>query len=592
VITCPANIVLAVAAGQCAATVNYTVTASDNCTSTTTLTNGYPSGAVIPVGSSAINWLATDVAGNTSACSCTVTIADNTNPSIVCPSNLTGTTNTGLCTAEVTYPNPTFSDNCSQAVLSRTSGLASGAAFPKGITMVNWMVTDVGGNTAVCEFTVTVTDGQAPTITCPANTSKNTDVGLCTTVVTYTTPVVSDNCSGASATLLSGQASGTVFSKGANTVVWKATDGAGLTATCAFTVTVNDNQAPTITCPANQVKTADAGLCTAVTTYSAPTAADNCSAPSVAIQSGLASGGAFPRGVSTVVWRATDAVGLTKTCTFRVTVNDLQAPVITCPPNQVKSMDAGLCTAITTYLLATFTDNCTGGSVAKLSGLASGAAFPKGVSNVTFKATDGVGNQSSCTMTVTVTDAQLPVITCPGNIVVVGSITNGLCTAVVNYAPVTASDNCSIVSNFLSSGQASGSTFSEGVTTNIWQATDNNGLTATCAFTVTVGCGMNSSSKLEVRSSKLVTIGHGNSVNMRLAPNPATTEVQVILEGLPENGGQLTVFDAQGRVVRPQSSVQSPMTSIHISDLPSGLYQVRLQTEHGVVTKGLVVTRL
>jgi hypothetical protein len=81
-------------------------------------------------------------------------------------------------------------------------------------------------------------------------------------------------------------------------------------------------------------------------------------------------------------------------------------------------------------------------------------------------------------------------------------------------------------------------------------------------------------------------------LSFHLAPNPATTEVQISLEGLPESGGQLTVFDAQGRVVWQQSNVLSPTASINVSDLPSGLYQVRLQTENGVVTKGLVVSRL
>ena len=146
---------------------------------------------------------------------------------------------------------------------------------------------------------------------------------------------------------------------------------------------------------------------------------------------------------------------------------------------------------------------------------------------------------------------------------------------------------------------ASNSVFPEGITTNVWKATDEGGLTATCVFTVSVSCGTGvESSKFDLasgeRSSKLEmpTVEYGYSVNMRLTPNPAIAEVLITIEGLTESGGTIIVFDAQGRVVWQQSNVQSPTSSVNVSDLPSGLYQVRLQTENGVVTKGLVVSRL
>ncbi len=46
-------------------------------------------------------------------------------------------------------------------------------------------------------------------------------------------------------------ACGSFFPVGTTTVTSTATDGAGNTATCSFTVRVNDTQAPVITCPAN-----------------------------------------------------------------------------------------------------------------------------------------------------------------------------------------------------------------------------------------------------------------------------------------------------------------------------------------------------
>jgi len=600
VITCPANIVKAADPGQCSAVVSYNVTASDNCAYTLTQTNGFPSGSAFAAGLNVVNWKVTDAGGNTTACSFSITVNDLQNPSIVCPATISRNTDPGQCSTVVTYANPTFSDNCSQAALTRTSGLASGAAFPKGITMVNWKATDAAGNTAICGFTVTVTDGQAPTIICPANLVKSTDAGQCTAVVTYSTPTFADNCLGASVTRTGGPASGTVFPKGPSVVTWKATDAAGLMATCSFTVTVNDNQTPTITCPANQAKSTDPNLCTAVVTYTAPAFTDNCPGGSVAIQSGLASGTAFPKGINTVIWRATDAAGLTKTCTFRVTVNDTQAPTITCPANQVKTTDANLCSAATTYTDATFTDNCTGGSVVKLSGLNSGSAFLKGVNNVVFKATDAAGNQSLCTMTVTVTDARLPVVTCPANIAVTGTISSGVCSATVTYTTPAATDNCGILSNYLLSGLASGSVFPEGITTHVWKTTDHGGLTQTCAFTVAVSCGTGlgseelavRSEEFEVRSSNFET-----RITMNLVPNPAATEVTISVEGIvPEAGSEISVFDVQGRIMwqRTMKADVLPVYSfpLSLSEFPSGLYFVTLRSDGAVVTKRLVVSKL
>jgi|GEM_PF-3400598 len=450
-----------------------------------------------------------------------------------------------------------------------------------------------------------LSDGVPPTITCPGNIVRNTDPGLCTAGTTYAIPIFSDNCTGATAALFSGQASGTAFPKGSTSVIWQATDGAGLTQRCTFTVTVSDGQAPVIACPGNQIKATDANACTAVVTYANPTFTDNCAGGSVSFVSGLASGSAFLKGITTVTWKATDAVGLTKTCTFRITVNDTQAPTITCPPNQSKTTDPGLCTAVATYANATFTDNCTGGSVVKISGLSSGSAFPKGVNNVAFRATDAAGSTSLCTMTVTVTDVQLPTVSCPANISVTGSNATGICSAVVTFNNPTAADNCGIQSSYLWSGLASGSVFPQGVTTNVWRATDNSGLTASCVFTVAVGCGTSQGTmgtmndELETmnqqdaaRSSFIV---HRSSLlSFTLAPNPATSEVRITVEGLGERGGTLTVLDAQGRMVWKQA-VTAPawMNTLDVSGekFAAGLYLIVLQSEGRAVTKRLIVVK-
>ncbi|MBK8658632.1 MAG: HYR domain-containing protein [Bacteroidetes bacterium] len=111
---------------------------------------------------------------------------------------------------------------------------------------------DAAGCTSSHTATVSTTpDNTAPTITCPANISVNATAGTCGAVVTYTAPVGTDNCPGATTTRTAGPASGSTFPVGVTTVTHQVTASNGQTASCSFTVTVVDNQAPTITCPAN-----------------------------------------------------------------------------------------------------------------------------------------------------------------------------------------------------------------------------------------------------------------------------------------------------------------------------------------------------
>src|SRR5216117_3226260 len=231
----------------------------------------------------------------------------------------------------------------------QTAGLPSGSAFPKGTTVNTFTVTDASGNTATCSFSVTVEDHEYPTITCPANITHDTDAGQCTAVVTFTAPVGSDNCAGQATMQTAGLPSGSAFPKGTTVNMFLVTDASGNTATCSFSVTVEDHENPTITCPANITHDTDAGQCTAVVTYSAPVGSDNCAGQATMQTAGLPSGSAFPKGTTVNTFLVTDASGNTASCSFSVTVEDHENPTITCPANITHDTDAGQCTAVVTF---------------------------------------------------------------------------------------------------------------------------------------------------------------------------------------------------------------------------------------------------
>jgi subtilisin-like proprotein convertase family protein len=148
---------------------------------------------------------------------------------LTCPANVTQSNDPNQCGAVVTYPAPTTTGSCGTVTCSPPSG----SFFPVGTTTVT-CTPSVGSS---CSFTVTVNDTQPPTITCPANANVVTSVcGGMSTVVNYPPPTASDNCPGVTAACV--PPSGSTLPIGVTTVTCTATDAAGNTATCSFTVTV------------------------------------------------------------------------------------------------------------------------------------------------------------------------------------------------------------------------------------------------------------------------------------------------------------------------------------------------------------------
>lgn len=111
------------------------------------------------------------------------------------------------------------------------------------------------------------------------------------------------------------------------------------------------------------------------------------------------SGSEFPKGTTTVTCTATNAAGSTS-CSFTITVNDKEPPMINCPADVTQANDPGQCGAIVNYPPPTVTDNCPGATA--VCSPASGSFFPVGTTMVTCTATDASGNTSTCTFNVTV----------------------------------------------------------------------------------------------------------------------------------------------------------------------------------------------
>ena len=143
----------------------------------------------------------------------------------------------------------------SEVSMAMIEGLASGAQFPAGTTVVSHIVKDDFGNIDTCSFNVTVVDNISPTFTLPAGVStcerEVYDIGALN---------VADNCSISGITYtLSGattgtgmmNASGTLFNVGTTKVIYIVTDLHGNTATDSLEVTVNPTPDISIVPPAS-----------------------------------------------------------------------------------------------------------------------------------------------------------------------------------------------------------------------------------------------------------------------------------------------------------------------------------------------------
>jgi len=582
-IICPADIVTLVDPGTCEAVVSFSdATATDNCPGSVSIsqTVGDPSGSTFPIGTSTIEFTATDVAGNSSTCTFSITVEENIPPEITCPSDITVSSDPGVCEAIVSYTPPTGTDNCPGASTNLISGIGAGGTFPVGTTTETYTVTDLSGNTASCSFDVIVEDTELPVITCPADIIVSASPGLCDVVVSFPDATATDNCPGVSVTQTDGLPTGSSFPVGTTAIEFTAEDAAGNIQTCTFNITVEDDEPPTITCPADVVFDIPGGNCSSVVTYPDPVVTDNCPGSTFSVLSGPTSGDILAAGNYSVELEAIDAAGNTSTCSFNISVTETSVPDFNCPIDLVVPTDNGSCDAVVTFPQPIATDSCSTVSVSQTAGPVSGSSFPLGITAIEFTAEDEFGNTATCSFNIVVEDQELPVISCPADITI--STDPGLCEAIVNFPDATASDNCPGVTVSQTGGPLSGSAFPAGTTPVEFTAEDAAGNIASCGFNVIV----------EDNEAPLITCPADISTNIPAGicseqinyPDPTISDncpgsTFSVISG-PNSGDilnagnytvELEALDASGNTASCTFNISISETSLPVFDCPADL---------------------
>ncbi|MDQ3017221.1 MAG: PKD domain-containing protein, partial [Bacteroidota bacterium] len=170
-------------AGALGPTVTFVsdVTTNMTCTNRLTLTRTYR---------------ATDACGNSATCAQTITVFDNTVPTIACPAGVTV-----QCASLVPPANPggitATGDNCGGTVtVSVLPDITTNQTCINRLTLTRvYRATDLCGNSATCAQTITVFDNTLPTIACPAGVTVQ-----CASLVPPANPggitATGDNCGG------------------------------------------------------------------------------------------------------------------------------------------------------------------------------------------------------------------------------------------------------------------------------------------------------------------------------------------------------------------------------------------------------------
>ncbi len=127
---------------------------------------------------------------------------------------------------------------------------------------------------------------------------------------------------------------GDVFPVGRSIVSYTATDNLGNTTSCSFEVQVIETVAPEFTnCPEDITVPITPGSAGAVVTFTDLVATDNCGSSEdleITQTSGLPSGSFFPVGVTQQTFEVTDGFNKGVLCSFTITVEDTNSPVINC----------------------------------------------------------------------------------------------------------------------------------------------------------------------------------------------------------------------------------------------------------------------
>ena len=403
--------------------------------------------ALFPLGSSTIIWTAIDNNGNSAFATQQVDVVDRTAPTISSIPDI-------IVEAVVPYDNivkleaPTADDIL--GVVSVTNDAPE--FFPVGDTIVTWTATDVGGNTASIEQTITVLDTTFPILEIPGDIVIEA-TNLDQNEVNLGEATATDNGEITSITNDSPE----FFPIGETMVTWTVVDSSNNFSSLTQLVSMIDTTAPEIS-PLEGITLEATSMDANIVNLISPSAFDIQDVTIYIIAPDV-----FPIGETTVTWTAVDASGNSASATQTVTIVDTTAPSLSIPHDQ--TMEAS-------SLQETLVDigQAEGHDITGISSIVHNApdVFPLGSTAIAWTATDNHGNITTAYQIITIVDTTAPTIISPQDIMdeAIDPTIND-----IELGELTASDSVGIES--ITNDKPI--TFPFGSTTVTWTVTDTSG---------------------------------------------------------------------------------------------------------------------
>jgi len=327
-------------------------------------------------------------------------------------------------------------------------------------------------------------DNDPPVINnCPANITISPTNGNCSAVATWVAPTATDECPSPTVLQTAGMPSGSSFPVGVTTIEYTATDPSGVSSQCSFTITVEDQEAPSVTCVVSQTDYLDGSCSFVIPSYaSILNATDNCVSSAMLSYVQTPATGTIVSASTPITIVTSDTSNNSTSCTFNLILLDTISPSITCPITQTLNVNSNCQAVLPDYtVMASSTDNCS--SVVLSQSPAPGTLVNIGSQTITLTSTDTSSNSQTCQFTVNVVDNTVPIIVCPPAPPPV-YVNNSCQYTLSNYTgSLILSDNCPGVT--VTQSPIAGTIIGLGVTNIQLTATDAAGNISTCAFNIT-----------------------------------------------------------------------------------------------------------
>ncbi|MCO4820793.1 MAG: gliding motility-associated C-terminal domain-containing protein [Flavobacteriaceae bacterium] len=427
-----------------------TLTATDNCgNAIVTFEELKTDGSCVSDYILTRTWTATDDCGNTAIHTQTVTVQDNTAPTMdVEASDIAiecdGSGNNGAIDTWLNNNGgASASDSCGTVTWTNNyGGQTSDCATPIDVIFT---ATDECGNQTTTTASYAIQDTDAPTIDVEAsNLTEECDgsgnaAALQAWLDNNGGASASDNCSAIAWDNDFNGLSDDCGATGSTTVTFTVTDGCGNSSSTTATFSIEDNTVPTFneTLPSEVTEE-----CDAITSPATLTASDSCGEATVTFNEIRTDGSCDSNYTLERTWTATDACGNATSHTQTVNVQDNTAPTFNeaLPSNITQE-----CDAVSSAETLTAADNCGNANVTFEETRIDGACASDYLLTRTWTATDDCGNTTSHTQTITIQNSMPTLNVEATNIVLAcdGSGNNdAMDTWLSNHGGATVSNSC------------------------------------------------------------------------------------------------------------------------------------------------------